>query len=413
MTPHGFKDATTDPQQIADWRARFPAALIGVPMGHAPGVFAIDTDAPKVIGGAYGRIAWAELSRANGGHPDTHAHITPNGGMHILFRWRDDRPVTNARGLLPVGIDVRGEGGYVIRPPSRFQDGREYRVADPACWWCFAEAPDWLLEIILGGANKPQSASPNALVVTAKAVVPLSASPYVEACSASRVRRCRECSARRAQRTTELSGVRPRATGRRRRDSDPELVYLALIEAAGACGLIQEDGPRRVRATINSGLAAGRAKPRGVPDLPGDGRAPTRSPRVPIVATPYVWTDPRRVRPRDFLYGRHLIRGYISATVAPGGVGKSMLKTRYLLAMVLGRDLLEIGHTRLPLHVWYFNLEDPKDELIGRIQAVAMRYGLDDADFGGRLFVNWGRDQELIIAEFDARGKHDPSSSGR
>ena len=46
------------------------------------------------------------------------------------------------------GINVRGEGGYIIAPPSRRSDGKEYTLAEPMDYWNFADAPDWLYDLI-------------------------------------------------------------------------------------------------------------------------------------------------------------------------------------------------------------------------------------------------------------------------
>ncbi|HTJ58246.1 MAG TPA: AAA family ATPase [Devosiaceae bacterium] len=127
--------------------------------------------------------------------------------------------------------------------------------------------------------------------------------------------------------------------------------------------------------------------------------------RKPVVATPYVWTPPEAIPTRQWLYGRYLLRKFVSATVAPGGVGKAALNIAETCAMVSGKNLL--GGT-LPhvgrLRVWYLNLEDPREEISRQIQATALQYGLQPDDFGDRLFVDSGREQEFVIAETQPRG---------
>jgi AAA domain-containing protein len=118
--------------------------------------------------------------------------------------------------------------------------------------------------------------------------------------------------------------------------------------------------------------------------------------KPPIVATPYVWTNPESIPLREWLYG-HRIRKYVTATIAPGGVGKSTLQIAEVLSMVSGRALLGVRASRL--RVWLWNLEDPRDEITRRIQAAAKHYGLTADDFGDRLFLDSGREQPLVIAE--------------
>lgn len=117
----------------------------------------------------------------------------------------------------------------------------------------------------------------------------------------------------------------------------------------------------------------------------------------PIHATPFIWRDPAKLPARQWLYGRHLIRRFVSVTVAPGGVGKSSLTICEAVAMVVGRKLLGewvVG----PLRVWVLNLEDPRDELERRITATMLHYRLDAEELGGRLFVDSGRERGLCTA---------------
>lgn len=117
-----------------------------------------------------------------------------------------------------------------------------------------------------------------------------------------------------------------------------------------------------------------------------------------IEATQFVWTEPRKLPRREWLYGRHLIRGFMSATIAAGGVGKSSLLIAETLAMVTGRDLLG----SLPagrLGVWTWNGEDPRDELERRFAGAMLHYGIDRSEVEGALYINSGRTTPIVIAE--------------
>ena len=124
--------------------------------------------------------------------------------------------------------------------------------------------------------------------------------------------------------------------------------------------------------------------------------------RPAIVATPYVWVDPENIPLRDWLYGRLLVRRFLTVTIAPGGVGKSSLIACEVLAMVSGRDLLGVLPVRR-LKVWLWNLEDPQEETTRKIQAAAKHFHLNADDVKDRLFVNSGRDHSLVIAK-EVRG---------
>lgn len=122
------------------------------------------------------------------------------------------------------------------------------------------------------------------------------------------------------------------------------------------------------------------------------------APAKPIIAAPYVWVDPGKIPLRDWLYGRLMVRRYLSVTIAPGGVGKSSLIAGEALAMVSGRDLLGVKPAR-KLKVWLWNLEDPQEETTRKVQAAAKHFNLQAEDLQGRLFINSGRDYSLVIAK--------------
>ena len=115
-----------------------------------------------------------------------------------------------------------------------------------------------------------------------------------------------------------------------------------------------------------------------------------------ITATPWTWRDPSAIPPRQWVYGKHYIRKYVSVTVSPGGVGKTAKSIVEALAMVTGRDLLgETVHERAC--VWLMN-EDPQEELDRRIAAACKHYEIKPQDLDGRLFVDSFRDQNFISA---------------
>lgn len=121
-----------------------------------------------------------------------------------------------------------------------------------------------------------------------------------------------------------------------------------------------------------------------------------------ITATPYVWTEPEKIPPREFLYGRRLIRKYATATIAPGGVGKTGLEVTEVLSMVSSKALLGVQTPQL--RVWLWSLEDPREEMVRRLQATAKHYNLTAENIGDRLFLDSAREQPLVIAEMQRNG---------
>jgi hypothetical protein len=130
------------------------------------------------------------------------------------------------------------------------------------------------------------------------------------------------------------------------------------------------------------------------------GTAPAVDPK--FTAKPFVWRDPKSIPPRQWLHAKHYIRRFVSATVAPSGLGKSSLDLVEAVGMTAGRDLLRGTTAKAKLKVWYWNLEDPREELDRRVAAIMLHYKIHPDEINGRLFVNSGRDADndyLVIAE--------------
>ena len=130
LTMHGFKDATTDPARIRTMFSNPAAAMIGVPTGEQTGVVVIDVDRKENRQGGQ----WLDANSHR--MPQTRTIRTGSGGLHIYLLHPGQR-VKNSNDKIAPGIDVRGDGGYVIVPPSP-----GYSVADDAP---FAEMPDWIV----------------------------------------------------------------------------------------------------------------------------------------------------------------------------------------------------------------------------------------------------------------------------
>lgn len=116
-----------------------------------------------------------------------------------------------------------------------------------------------------------------------------------------------------------------------------------------------------------------------------------------IDLSPFTLRDARGIPSRQWLYGRHIIRRFVSALLAPGGAGKSTLAMTEAVAMASGkRCSAELPHGAL--RVLYWCGEDPPEEIERRAAAIAKHHGISPDQLGDRLFVASGREVKIEIA---------------
>jgi bifunctional DNA primase/polymerase-like protein/primase-like protein len=132
----GLHAATTDPERINRWWHRFPDLNIGIATGAVSRVFVLDVD------GADGEASLRKSESEHGILPPTVEVITGKG-RHCYFQ-SGKHKIGNSAGQLGAGLDIRGDGGYVIAPPSVHPSGRSYAWSVDAAS-DFAAAPDWLI----------------------------------------------------------------------------------------------------------------------------------------------------------------------------------------------------------------------------------------------------------------------------
>ncbi len=114
ITRHGFHDASTNAEQVGAWWSSVPSASLAIPTGRASGVVAVDVDVHGRVNGYEAATrakqagllsAWELMAR------------TPSGGMHLYFPATDAAEQRSWQSA-GSGIDFRGDGGYIIVPPS-------------------------------------------------------------------------------------------------------------------------------------------------------------------------------------------------------------------------------------------------------------------------------------------------------
>jgi hypothetical protein len=240
-TRNGVHDATTDRATVAGWWRCWPRANVAVATGETSGVVVVDIDWRHG-----GDEAWRTLTAGRSG---IEAPVVVTGaGWHVWLA-HPGRPIPNSAGRLGPGIDIRGDGGYVIAPPSLHRSGRRYRWQRPPGAQ-LPVLPEWLEE-----ACRP-------LVVEQREPIPLRAGLNAWARTALRGEADQVRNAVEGTRNVTLN----RSAFRLRQLTtsgilDEASVAEVLLAAALNAGLDEHEAT----ATIGSGMSAGHAHPRHPP----------------------------------------------------------------------------------------------------------------------------------------------------
>jgi hypothetical protein len=104
-TIHGFQDASSDADAIADLWRKYPAPLIGIATGEVSGIDVLDIDVKHAIALLWWDAAFKRI-------PPTRTYRTRSGGHHCYFQHAAG--ISNTQSKLARGVDSRGDGGYAI-----------------------------------------------------------------------------------------------------------------------------------------------------------------------------------------------------------------------------------------------------------------------------------------------------------
>jgi hypothetical protein len=371
--------ATNDARTIAEWFRSGSATMIGVPTGARSGLVVIDVD---IKNGAQGG-AWLEAHKE--ALPQTRTHKTQSGGLHLVFRAPDGVSIRNSASRVASGVDVRGEGGYVIWPGSP-----GYAVADETEP---AEMPKWLIRACLppapDAAPRPQYQPHERYAQTAL--------------------------------DGEIAAVIRAGEGTRNTTLHLAAVKLGSLAGAGAlsrsaveaelirAGQMSGLDTREVMATVKSGLDYGQANPRDIPtrdttrhtpepppepeqDDPGwyeslerslewqqaePDDTPPDEPQAPEldnggILDPRDWTTPAPLR--EWLIPDWIPIGYATGLYGDGGLGKSLILQQLLTAASLGLPWLGMDTRAGP--AFGFMCEDDPSELHRRQEAINRHYNV-------------------------------------
>jgi len=115
---HGFKDASSDPATVKPWFVEHPDNNYGIATGEPSGIFVLDVD------GYDGSNSLRNLTKEYGKLPIT-VKVATDNGQHYYFR-HPGQPVQTNAGRIGPGLDIRGDGGYVVGAGSTHPSGHIY-----------------------------------------------------------------------------------------------------------------------------------------------------------------------------------------------------------------------------------------------------------------------------------------------
>jgi hypothetical protein len=144
----GLHSASTDASTIRGWWARWPRANVAIRTGATSGLVVIDVDPAHG-----GDESMAVLEGTYGPMPPGRTIRTGSGGRHLYFRHPGGIVRNDAGRVLGRGIDLRGDGGYVIAPPSRIAKGAYALLAHGGS---VPDLPEWVLERLAERERRPE-----------------------------------------------------------------------------------------------------------------------------------------------------------------------------------------------------------------------------------------------------------------
>lgn len=435
-------------------------------------VFVLDIDLYKTPAAAQW---WANVLALHNSAMDleTVSQRTGGGGRQLFFSapagW------TPPTGKTPIGIDIRGMGGFAVLPPSRHESGRQYEweAGHEPSELAVMEAPQWLCEeidrLIVENGGQPtgtpaqRTATPSLSVSPIARVIqdgretlmarhvwgwivnlrrgapwkpiggPLEAE-FADAFQAY-VRKVKPRLVEPGATAEDLLEREGRGVTAYREKWDAAMALwdtkiAEYAELPAPAREVPEQAPKAqtadgtmynpetgeiidtIRVTIEKVEAEAKAAENrqekiaagenGAANIDGEFSAAPDDGEDGFDFPEYDWPDASKIPQREFIYGDHYIRKFVSTDISPGGVGKSSLVMAEALAMASGRPLLGIQPPD-KVTVAYWNGEDPLDELKRRSAAIIRHYVMDKSQVGNRYRLASGRQMPIVLVT-ESRG---------
>ena len=334
LTPHGFKDATRDPEVIRQWWEQWPDANVGIATGRVSGIIVLNVDRKHGVDGV---VSAAELEL-----PDTLVIRTPSGGYHLFFKAPPAAIVPRRIGVKP-GLDVLGEGGYVVAAGS-WVDGAVYEIVKNRP---IVECPEILVNLALRSDGKNGAAPADPLLGVKVAI------------------------GARNQYLTRIAG-KLRHIG----FSAEELITALLV-----INTTRLESPLAEAEVRRTGTSVAKYDP----DPMATERADLQAEGPPLTIVPMHDIATVTPIPTRFVLDLLLPRDEVTLLAGHGDTGKTLLALAIACHVACGKDFA--GLPVIGGRVLFVSLEDSGDLIKLRIRRIAAEFGLDLAAIANRLTV--------------------------
>jgi hypothetical protein len=325
-----------------------------MPTGPASGVLVLDVDVKHSADGEDSLLA---LQREHSALPDTVEALTPTGGRHVWFQYPSGTDIRNSAGHLGPGLDIRGNGGYVILPGSGI-NGHRYEwegSSDPDEGVEIAKPPGWLVELAASRARSTKQ--------------PKDTEPEIP--SGQRNNRLTSLAGAMRQAGLEVSEIADAlliVNENRCKPPLPRAEVLGIAESIGryAKGNVPQAIDAMFRDTPDS----------EVPEAPQPGRGvPSRAELVPTPEEIHGAALAPTCIVKDYLYAD------LAQIAAPGGTGKTTLLLHEAARVALGRPVWGM-EVETPGWTLFVTAEDSRERLLARLRHIAdaMDLGAEERD---------------------------------
>jgi hypothetical protein len=338
-------------------------ANMGLLTGRASGgVFVIDLDeykTPAALAWWHGVLA----EHNNSSEPETWQQVTGGGGRQIFFRGPEswESPTNRTK----IGVDIRGQGGFAVLPPSAHASGTPYAwKVGAAPWECdITDAPQWLMEAVdrlvqeHGGkedrgtplltatsASTERTPTPDADMNAFGARVDGREEYMARLIWGAVVNWWRDCPLKPSEaesqaRMRDAYAIYERKVNSRIVSTDPKAV---LLEREGRGATLFTEKWRRAMAQWDSGVAEDGKNPPLIDEwtqAKNERDAPIAEAVAETVGIPLISAFPiaeSAIPPRDWIVPGLLIKRHLGVLVAPPGSGKSLLTLQWAIMIALG-----------------------------------------------------------------------------